>query len=167
MKSKSKKIAVCGISSALAIVFSYIETMLPQLPFMPPGAKLGLSNIVTMFAAGTMGLGYALVIALVKGAFSFTRGTIPGVMSTLGGVVSTLIMWILFKKTKASISFVAISGALTHNFVQLVVAYFITSTSVVFYIPFLIIFGILSGFLTGLVLKIVLPYVNKAINNFK
>ena len=72
--------------AALAIVLSALENLIPPLPMMPPGAKLGLSNIVTMFAAGTFGLIPALAIALLKALFAgATRGVTALLMSLAGG----------------------------------------------------------------------------------
>ena len=82
MSGKSRKIAVCGLLGALALALTLLEGMLPPIPGLPPGARPGLSNIVTMFAAGSLGLPYALAIALIKGVFAFlTRGVTAGLMS--------------------------------------------------------------------------------------
>ena len=48
-----------------------------------------------------------------------------------------------------------------HNAAQLCVAYAVTATPVVVYLPFLLVFGVLSGLLTGLVLKLTLPPLSK------
>ena len=62
----------------------------------------------------------------------------------------------LLKKANASLGVVGVCGALAHNAAQLCAAYFLTSTSVLFYVPFLLVFGVLTGLLTGLVLKLTL-----------
>ena len=134
MKRVSATVALTGLLAALALALSFLEGLLPPLPFLPPGAKLGLSNIVTMYAAGTLGLPCAIFLALLKGGFALlTRGAVAGCMS----------------------------GALAHNAAQLCVAYAITATPVVVYLPFLLVFGVLSGLLTGLVLKLTLPPLSK------
>lgn len=51
MKKKTERIALIGLLGALALVLGILENLLPPLPGMPPGAKAGLSNLVTMFAA--------------------------------------------------------------------------------------------------------------------
>ena len=79
-----------------------------------------------------------------------------GLMSLSGGVISTVVMWLLLKKANASLGVVGVCGALAHNAAQLCAAYFLTSTSVLFYVPFLLVFGVLTGLLTGLVLKLTL-----------
>ena len=101
MKKKAEHIALIGLLGALALVLGILENLLPPLPGMPPGAKAGLSNLVTMFAAGAIGLPAALFIAAIKGLFAFlTRGVSAGLMSLCGGLLSTLIMGILWKKNK-------------------------------------------------------------------
>ena len=82
MKKKAEHIALIGLLGALALVLGILENLLPPLPGMPPGAKAGLSNLVTMFAAGAIGLPAALFIAAIKGLFAFlTRGVSAGLMS--------------------------------------------------------------------------------------
>lgn len=158
MNNKTGKIALCGLLGALALVLSFLESLLPPLPGMPPGAKLGLSNIATMYAAGTLGLPWGLALAGLKGGFAFLgRGLAAGVMSLSGGLVSTACSWALLKRTGLSLSAVGVCGALAHNAAQLFAAYFLTSAAVVFYIPFLSVFGVLTGILTGTALKLTLP----------
>lgn len=157
MKSKSGRVAFTALLAALALALSFLEGLLPPLPMMPPGAKLGLSNLATMYAAGSLGLPSALFLAVFKGLFSLmTRGGMAGLMSLAGGVFSTFVMWLLLKKANASLGVVGVCGALAHNAAQLCAAYFLTSTSVLFYVPFLLVFGVLTGLLTGLVLKLTL-----------
>ena len=66
MKKKAEHIALIGLLGALALVLGILENLLPPLPGMPPGAKAGLSNLVTMFAAGAIGLPAARVIAALE-----------------------------------------------------------------------------------------------------
>ena len=154
----AKKVAFRGLLSALAIVLSVFENMLPEIPMLPPGCRLGLSNIVTMFAAGTIGLPTALAVAVLKGLFAFlTRGVTAGLMSLCGGVCSTFIMWLCLKNRHLSMLFTGICGALAHNMAQLAVACVITSTAVFGYAPALILFAIPAGAVTGTVLRLALP----------
>lgn len=157
MRGKSKTVAITGILAALSLAFSFLESLLPPLPMTPPGFKLGLSNIVSMYAAGSLGLPCALFLAIIKGGFAlFTRGYAAGAMSLFGGVFSTACVWLLFK-SKLPFMLIGVCGALAHNTAQLICAYLITSTSVVFYIPVVALFGIFTGALTGTVLKITIP----------
>lgn len=162
MRRKSGYVALCGLLAALALVFSMLEGLLPPVPGMPPGAKLGLSNIVTMYAAGSLGLPSALFLALIKGGFALaTRGGLAGVMSLSGGLVSTVCVWFLLSRTKAGLAAVGVCGALAHNGAQLLAAWVIAQAGVLFYLPFMVIFGVLTGILTGIVLKITVPPLEK------
>lgn len=163
MKWNAKRIAFTGVLAALALVLSVLESLLPAIPGYPPGARLGLSNIAVMYTASAMGLPSALCIALIKGAFAlFSRGGVSGLMSLLGGVCSTLVMWLCLEKTKMSLILIGVLGSLTHNLAQLLTARWLTSTTVLFYIPPMLVIGILAGILTGIALKITLPVLKKA-----
>ena len=162
MSGKSRKIAVCGLLGALALVLTLLEGMLPPIPGLPPGARPGLSNIVTMFAAGSLGLPYALAIALIKGVFAFlTRGVTAGLMSLFGGLMSTLAMWAVWKKTRFSLLFTGVCGALAHNAAQLCIAVLLTGRAALFYIPAMLLLSIVCGLCTGLVLRLLLPLLEK------
>ncbi len=162
MRKKSKKVAVCGLLGALALVLALLEGLLPPIPGLPPGAKPGLSNIVTMFAAGSLGLPYALAVALLKGGFAFlTRGVTPGLMSLCGGLASTLAMWLVWKKTRLSLLFTGICGALAHNAAQLCVALALTGRAALFYVPAMLLLSVLCGLCTGLLLQLLLPVLEK------
>lgn len=158
MKKASGRVAFTGLLAALALSFSFLEGLIPPIPVLPPGAKLGLSNIVVLYAADSLGLPAALFLACLKGGFALlTRGVTAGLLSISGGVLSALVMWLLLQKTRASLSLVGVCGALSHNAAQLCAAWLLTSAAVVFYLPFLVLFGVLTGLLTGLVLKLTLP----------
>ena len=158
MKKASGRVAFTGLLAALALSFSFLEGLIPPIPVLPPGAKLGLSNIVVLYAAGSLGLPAALFLACLKGGFALlTRGVTAGLLSISGGVLSALVRWLLLQKTRASLSLVGVCGALSHNAAQLCAAWLLTSAAVVFYLPFLVLFGVLTGLLTGLVLKLTLP----------
>ena len=162
--SQAKKVAFCGVLGALAIVLSALENMLPPLPMLPPGAKLGISNIVTMYAASTVGLIPAMGIALLKGLFTgVTRGLVAFLMSTSGGLLSTLVMWSLLRTRRRPFGMIGLGvcGALSHNAAQLCVAMCMTTPAVTAYIPWLVLFGIVTGTLTGLVLRLLLPILEK------
>ena len=109
IKKKTLRLTTLAVLGALAIVLSALENLIPPLPMMPPGAKLGLSNIVTMFAAGTFGLIPALAIALLKALFAgATRGVTALLMSLAGGLLSTLVMGLLFRLKRHAVSLLAV-----------------------------------------------------------
>lgn len=168
MKNRAGRAALTGLLGALALVFSLLEGMLPPLPGMPPGARLGLSNIVTMYAAGSLGLPLALGLCVLKAGFALlTRGGVAGLMSICGGLASTALMWFLLKKTGISLGLAAVFGALAHNLAQLIAAKFIIDAVLLFYLPPLLIFGVLTGLLTGTALKLLLPLLERSAKFFK
>lgn len=168
IKTRTQKIALLGVLGALALALSAAESFLmPDIAILPPGAKPGLSNIVTMFAASCVSWLSAIYIVIIKAVFALvTRGVTAFLMSITGGILSALVMIILLKGRKDSISFIGIGilSALMHNFGQLLVSFFMTGTSAVMgYAPFLILFGALTGFVTGSILKIIIPAIEKAV----
>lgn len=169
-KNIAYKTALSAILCALALSVGFIESLLPPIPFLPPGAKPGFSNIITMFAAGSLGLPQTLMIVLVKGCFAFaTRGFTAGIMSLSGGILSAVAMFVLLRYGNKIFGLMGISviSALCHNIGQLIAAAFITATSsIVYYAPALAVFGILTGAVTGVIFKAVIPALDKLKKHF-
>lgn len=160
MKNNTYKIALFGVLSAVALTLSYIEGLIPTVAFMPPGAKMGFSNIATMFAASSMGIVSALAITFIKALFAgITRGVTAFFMSLCGGILSTVTMYLLFKfSKKTGYMAIGIICALVHNFGQLIVAIITAGNlSVLGYAPVLLISGTVTGAVTGTVLRAVMP----------
>lgn len=165
-KNLTRKIALTGIMCALALALSYLETLIPAYPGFPPGAKPGLSNIVTMFMAGSSGTPYAFFITIIKGLFAgVTRGFTAMLMSLSGGILSTAAACLLFRFAKNKLGYIGISivCAVCHNIGQLTAACIISGTAslVVGYGPLLLIFAVVTGLLTGAILKAVMPTLAK------
>ncbi len=171
MKTKTQKTALLGILSAQALALSFLENLLPALPFLPPGVKLGLSNIVTMFCAGTMGFFEALAVTVIKSLFALvTRGTTAFFMSLGGGFLSTVAMCLMirFVKSKSGYIGVAVVSSVCHNLGQLTVSIFITKTiAMLSYFPVLLLSGVVMGIITGLILKVIMPLLLKQSKYFK
>lgn len=170
IRKETKSITLFGILGAQAIALAFLENLIPPIPGMPPGAKLGLANIVTMFTASTMGFGGAIFITLIKAIFvGVTRGFTAFLMSFTGGVLSTIVMCILLRlKSKPfGIIGIAVLSAVAHNFGQLIVAMILTSTALFStYGPFLLLFAIIAGLITGTILKFLLPALEKQYRYF-
>lgn len=165
-ENRTRKVALMGIMGALALVLGFIEGMLvPDIPFLPVGAKPGLSNIVTMYAVNMAGFAGGIYITLIKGIFALiTRGVTAGIMSLSGGILSTVAVSLLIKKKDRLFSFVGIGivGAIMHNFSQLTVACVISGTPALFsYGKYLLIFALITGAITGSMLLIVMPGLEK------
>lgn len=162
MKSKIRTITFLGLLFAVAIVLSYIESLIPAI--IPiPGIKIGLSNIATMYCLFYMGKGYAACLAALKSVFVFmTRGAIASILSFSGGMISLLVMILVYRYFKGSYLFTSILGGVFHNVGQIAAASILLSTIELFYyLPVLIITGIIVGYLTGKFLQIILPAIQR------
>lgn len=149
-----------GILSALALVLSIFEGMLPDLPFVLPGMKLGLSNLAVMFSLELCNLPCALAIVIIKALFAlFTRGVTAFCMSFFGGFLATIGMHLLINQKKISFGCfgVGVGGAFLHNCGQVLVAYVLVSDAIYAYIPVLVAGAVLTGSLTALVYYFVMP----------
>jgi len=161
-KNPSHRIAFSGLMLALAIVLSFFESSLPALPMLPAGVKLGLSNIVTMYAVFFLGASHAFTIAVLKSLFVLlTRGVTGAFLSVLGGLMSVLVMLIVSKADGLSKHVVSICGAVAHNAGQLFGAVILMQNIAAFYyLPVLLLSGIIMGALTGCLLRFVAPYLS-------
>lgn len=162
----ARKAAVFGVSAALAIALSFFESLLPPLLSVYPGVKLGLSNVVTMTCAATFGAPCAIAVAVIKGVFAgLTRGFVAMLMSLVGGLLSTLCVWLLLK-LKLGYLIISVIGAVVHNMAQLVICAVIASNFGVFiYAPVLLLFGIVAGCITGSILCLL--FKSKAVSELK
>lgn len=163
-KNKVKNIAFYGMLIALAFIFSYLETFIPINALIPiPGVKLGLANIVVLFALYTMKPRDAFVIAILRillAGFLFGN-PMTIAYSFAGGMLSLLVMW-LTKKTKLSIMGVSMLGGICHNIGQLAMAVLLTETSrIAYYLPVLLISGLVTGLLMGIAANLVIDRVEK------
>ncbi|MBP3442058.1 MAG: Gx transporter family protein [Clostridia bacterium] len=168
-KTTIKKVAFLGIMGALALSLSFLESLIPPLPGIPPGAKPGLANVVTMFLASSAGVADAFGITIIKAVFAgITRGTTAMLMSAAGGLLSTLAACILLRSKKIKLGYIGIGiiCAVCHNIGQLTIACFLSGTwaLVTGYGPFLMLFAVATGFVTGTTLKLVLPALEKTFN---
>ncbi len=165
------RVAFLGISGAFALVLGFLEHMLiPDIPFLPVGAKPGLSNIVTMYVTDMMGVGAGIYITLIKGIFALiTRGATASAMSLCGGLLSTVAVSLLLKHKDRLFSFtgIGIAGALMHNFGQLAVACLISGTPALLnYGKYLMIFALITGTVTGGMLTLVMPGVERIAGSY-
>lgn len=162
---KVKRLALMGLLFALAMALSFLESLLPALPMLPPGIRLGLSNIVTMYALFVLGPVSGYTIAVLKALFVLlTRGAVAAAMSAAGGVFSVTVMLLLslLPGIKEQYLLLSVFGGAAHNIGQLVMARCIINNQYVwYYFPVLLAAGLLMGAITGMALRVVLPYLNR------
>ncbi len=158
-KSPARKVAFLGLLFALSVVLAFLESLIPTTGLLPNGVKLGLSNIVTMYAVFFIGWKEAYGIAVLKSLFVLlTRGAFAAVLSLSGGLLSvTVMLLLLLLKSRLSYVVISIFGSLTHNLAQITCVSFVLGASAFYYTPVLIISGVLMGIITGGILKVVLP----------
>jgi heptaprenyl diphosphate synthase len=149
--ARTRKISFFALSIALAMIFSYVEALIP-FPFFAPGMKLGLANIVTMVVLYKMKAFDAAVISMARILLSsLLFGNVFSLAYSLSGGVFSLAAMILLKKTnRFSITGVSIAGGVCHNIAQVAVAALLLETGeLVYYLPVLLVAGTVTGCLTG------------------
>jgi heptaprenyl diphosphate synthase len=149
---KAKQIAQYGLLIAMAMILSYVEAQIPAF-FAVPGMKLGLTNVVVLYALYCMGDKSALMINFIRiflVSMLFGNG-ISIAYSIAGGLLSGLVMIILKKTGKFGIVTVSIAGGVAHNIGQILVAmYLLEVTAIAWYLLILWFTGIVSGLLIGI-----------------
>jgi heptaprenyl diphosphate synthase len=154
---------------ALIFALSSLENALPPLPFLPPGVKPGLSNIMVMYCAFFFRKREAFLLAFLKSGFVLlTRGAIAGIMSFAGGMISVSIITLLLALfgERISVAAVSVSGALAHNFGQLAASSLILANTYTFwYFPVLAVSGVLFGIVTGITLKALTPALGRVLRD--
>lgn len=156
MKINAKQTAIAGVLISLAMGLSIAEKLLPIGLVVPvPGIKLGLANIVTLFALFYMGTLPAFLILTMRCilAAAFT-GFSSLIFSLTGGLFAFFAMLVLKRGYGKAFSLTGISmgGAVFHNIGQIIAAAAVLGNAVLFsYLPVLLIAGLITGFLTALI----------------
>ena len=155
MKLTTKQLTLCALVTAMALALSYLENFFPLSLAIPvPGIKLGLANIVTVFALYALGSGQALMILLAR---CFLGAVFAGnmnalIFSVMGGLTAMVVMILLKKWKKLSIYGVSIGGAAAHNCGQVAAAVLTLGNSgPLYYLPVLLGVSLFTGALTGLI----------------
>ena len=146
------RVAYFGVFTALALIFSYVESLIPiQLGI--PGVKLGLANLIIVIALYKMRLSEVFLLSIVRILLSgFLFGNYFSIIYSLaGGLLSLTVMALLRKRGGFSILGISIAGGVCHNIGQLAIAMVVVETfSVIYYIPVLLIAGLATGLLIGI-----------------
>lgn len=151
MRNNNRKLAFLGIFSAVAIIFGYVESLVPVFVGIP-GIKLGLANLAVLFVLYRYSMKEAAAVSLVRIlVIGFMFGNLFSIVySIAGAALSMTVMAIMLKKTDFSLMGVSVAGGVTHNVGQLMIAMCIVeSTSLVYYAPALLVSGVITGLLIG------------------
>lgn len=158
MQSKTGRIALYGMCIALAFVLSYVESLFPIQGAMP-GMKLGLTNLVVLFALYFMNDRAAFVINLVRILLvAATFGNFFSLFYSLaGGMLSFIVMFLLKKTGVFRIVTVSVAGSVSHNAGQILMAMVLLGTKQVsWYFGVLCISGVVAGVVIGMLAALVL-----------
>ncbi len=157
----NKKIAQLSMLLSISVVLALIESFIPIFSAVP-GIKLGLANIVIVFALYKLSFKDALYISILRvvlvailrtGLFSITF-----FFSLVGSILSIITMY-LVKQTKMSVVGVSVCGAISHSIGQIIVAIiFLSNVDIIYYLPILLISSILTGIVIGLLAEKVIKY---------
>lgn len=152
MKNRKNRAAVFGVFTALALIFSYVELLIP-INFGISGAKLGLANLVIVIVLYKTDWKEALLLSVVRIILAgFLFGNLFGILYSLAGGILSLAVMTLLKKTGAfSVIGVSMAGGVSHNVGQLIIAMLVVETYAVgYYLPVLLITGLITGTLIGI-----------------
>lgn len=157
----AKRIAMLGIFTALALVFSYIETFI-KIDFAVPGIKIGLANIVTIIVLYSFGICDAVIVSVLRiflSALLFGNVMVL-VYSLAGAALSIIVMWVISQIKFFSVTGISILGGVAHNMGQLIAAcLIIKNQNVLIYAPVLIASGTIAGILVGLAASLIIKTV--------
>ena len=149
---KTKKLTLMALFISLALILSYLESQIPSFVAIP-GIKIGLANIVVVFALYKLGGREAGILSLVRVfAVSLLFGTGASFLYSLAGATLSLASMLLLKKLHMfSQVAVSVAGGVMHNVGQIAMACMLLETNViVYYLPFLILSGTIAGVAIGL-----------------
>lgn len=162
-----RKTARMALLTAAALSLFLVEAQLP--PLLPvPGVKLGLANIVTVYAVFSMGPREALLILTAR---IFLGSVFSGQMmsflySAAGGICAIAVTLGLRRILRRNQIFVAgILGAMAHCLGQMAVAVAVTATLGLFaYLPVMLACAMVTGALTGLAAQLLIRRLDRLHN---
>jgi len=164
--TKNQRLVYIALLAAQAVIISLVERAIP-FPFaIAPGAKLGLANVITCVALYTLSTKDTIKVITIRLILAtLLGGTISTFMySSAGALLSFIGMWSVksLGPTRVSLIGVSVTGAVLHNFGQLLIASWIAQTwTVLLYLPILSFIGILSGIAIGIFANYLLTHVDK------
>ena len=147
------KVAYFGVFTALTLIFSYVETLIP-IHLGIPGVKLGLANLIIVITLYKMGVKEAYILSVVRVVLAgFIFGNMFSILYGMAGGLLSLTVMIFLKKTdKFSVMGISMAGGVFHNVGQLIMASIVLeSLSITYYLPVLLISGVLTGFFIGFI----------------
>ncbi len=160
---KTKKIAFLGLSIALAMILSFVESQIPPLVAIP-GVKIGLPNLVMVILLYKVGWRETVVVSLIRILLiAMLFGNVQSLLFSVAGAVCSLVGMILLKKCRLfSCIAVSVVGGVLHNVGQVLFACFWTSTAQISYLlPFYLFCGTVAGIVIGLIAGLLVKRLEK------
>lgn len=163
---KTRNITIIGILTAISVVISIIESYFTFVGNIVPGLKLGLANIVILFALYKYNFRTAIgismirvfIVALVRTGFGFNF------FFSVAGAIFSIIVMALVKKTKLSVIGVSILGSIFHSIGQILIGILLLDNyNVIYYLPYLLILSVPTGIIIGIIAKRLLKYTENII----
>ena len=157
MMARAKDLTLCAMLTAAALVLSLVESALPLQAAVPlPGVKLGLANVVTLFALYRLGAGRTLAVVLCRVALLFLlSGSVTAFFMSLCGALAALGGMLLARRlcpNGLSVAGVSVVGAALHGAGQILCAAVLTGgAGVVYYLPALLVSAVPTGVLTAVI----------------
>ena len=148
----ARRVALTGLLAALALIFSYVEVLVPFNAGVP-GIKLGLANLVPLIILYRLDARYAFAANLIRVFLAglLFSGMFAALYSLAGSVTSFIVMYLLKKTRLFSVIGVSTAGGVFHNIGQLCVAILaISGPQLIHYLPVLIISGMIAGIIVGI-----------------
>ena len=161
-ENKTKKIAFYGVFVTLALIASYVESLVP-ISVGISGVKLGLANLITMLVLYCMGWKDARIITCIRIVFSgFLFGNLFAITYSFEGAILSFIVILILKKLDFGMVAVSAMGGVFHNVGQILyAAILVENIRLFYYLPVLLLSGILAGLVIGILgghmIKRVLP----------
>lgn len=150
-----KKTAFCGLMLALALIASYVESLIP-VPIPVPGIKLGVANSVVLILLYYTNAKTAWGISVARVVLSgFLFGSLSSILYSLSGaILSLLVMTMIKKRDCFTMTGVSVAGGVSHNIGQLIMAFLVLESAALwYYLPVLLVSGCATGYLIGILGK--------------
>ena len=166
MRNETRRIALLGVLTSVALVLSYLEVMLPPISTAVPGIKMGLPNIIIIFLLYKYGLKEAVTVSLIRVFIvALLFGNVMTLAYSVAGAVLSLALMTLFMKIKLFSQIgVSIIGGISHNLGQILVAIFLFDTiQIGYYMIVLSITGTIAGVLIGIISSILVKKLEKVV----
>ncbi|MCC0685793.1 Gx transporter family protein [Clostridioides sp. ZZV14-6345] len=158
---KTRKMTFLGLMIGYSLALYVLETYIPNpLIVIFPGAKLGLSNIITLISLMLLGVKDTVIIVTIRVILSsIFAGPLSYLLFSIGGAYLSLLFMYLSSKIKGlSIIGISIIGAIGHNIGQLIVASLIIENILAIgYLPFMLMASLVTGMFVGLVSRYTIP----------